>query len=114
MKTAGIAARCRPGSGRQEEGLMSVFVKDPGASLDYAIDWAAGYLGDQSIVESNWSVSPEDVAGVLVGPGRIEGGRTLVTLSGGRAGHIYRITNAVTFSDGGQDERMLVVRVEER
>jgi hypothetical protein len=101
-------------SGQEEEGLMSVFVKDPGASLEYAIDWAAGYLGEQSLVVSDWSVSPEDMAGLVVGAGRIEGGRTLVTLSGGRAGHVYRITNRVTFSDGGQDERMLVVRVEER
>ncbi|WP_439532093.1 phage fiber-tail adaptor protein [Polymorphobacter sp.] len=98
---------------------MSIFVKDPGASLDYAIDWAAGYLGNQGLTESRWSVTPggpgEIGAGELVADGgRIDGGRALVTLSGGRAGCVYRVTNAVTFSDGSHDERTLVVRVEDR
>ena len=93
---------------------MSIFVKDPGAVLDYAIDWTAGYLGAQTISQSIWSVLPEGEGAVVAGAQRIEGGRTVVALSGGRAGCVYRVTNAVTFSDGGQDERMLVVRVEDR
>jgi len=93
---------------------VSIFLKDPGASLDYAIDWAAGYLGDQNISESRWLAAPAGDGDLVLGPGRIEGGQTLVTLSGGRAGTVYRITNAVTFSDGGHDERTLVLRVEDR
>jgi len=93
---------------------VSIFVKDPAASLDYAIDWAAGYLGAQTISESSWSVWPEGDGALVAGAHRIEGGRTIVALSGGLIGCVYRVTNAVTFSDGGHDERMLVVRVEDR
>jgi hypothetical protein len=37
-----------------------------------------------------------------------------VTLAGGIAGHVYRVTNRVTLSDGQIDERSMTVRVEER
>jgi len=91
---------------------MSIFVKDPGASLEYAVDWAAGYLGAQTLSGSSWSVLPE--GGLVLGADRIDGGRALVTLSGGQAGCVYRVTNTVIFSDGGHDERTIVVRVEDR
>lgn len=91
-----------------------MFVKDPAAVLDYVVDWAAGYLGSETVSVSDWSVAPVEAGGIEVGAARIEGGRTIVSLSGGRAGCVYRVTNAVTFSDGGHDERMLVVRVEDR
>jgi hypothetical protein len=94
---------------------MSIFVKDPAASVDHAIDWDAGYLAGRSIVGSTWSVLPtgDEVPLQLTGA-RIVGGRTAALLSGGVAGRVYRITNRVTLSDGGSDERTLVLRVEER
>jgi hypothetical protein len=91
-----------------------MFVKDPAAVLEYVVDWAAGYLGGETISVSDWSVVPVEPGGLAPGAARIEGGRTIVSLSGGRPGCVYRVSNAVTFSDGGHDERMLVVRVEDR
>jgi hypothetical protein len=41
-------------------------------------------------------------------------GRSVATLSGGCRGHVYRLTNRVTFNDGRHDERSLNVRVEDR
>jgi len=35
-------------------------------------------------------------------------------VSGGVPGHVYRITNFVTFSDARSDERQLTLRVEQR
>lgn len=94
---------------------MSIFVKDPGASIDHAVDWDAGYLAGRSILASLWSVAPAGGSPpLLLGGERIVDGRTAVTISGGRAGQIYRVTNRVTLSDGGSDERTLVLRVEER
>lgn len=93
---------------------MTIFLKDPGASLDYAIDWAAGYLAGQSIVTSAWAVSPAGEGALTATAARIEGAQTLVSLTGGQAGCVYRVVNAVVFSDGGRDERSLVVRVEDR
>ena len=37
-----------------------------------------------------------------------------VTLAGGIAGHVYRVTNRVTMNDGQIDERSMTMRVEER
>ena len=93
---------------------MAIFVKDPAATIDYAIDWSAGYLNGQTITASVWRVEPAGsnalgVMGSSIGPEK-----THVTLSGGMVGTVYRVSNAVVFSDSRSDERTLVVRVEER
>ncbi|WP_416909131.1 MAG: hypothetical protein ACMVO5_05905 [Polymorphobacter sp.] len=93
---------------------MTMYAKDPAAALGYGVDWAADYLTGQSIAASSWAVVPAEAGGLMAETPLIEGGRTLVTLTGGRAGCVYRVTNQVTFSDGGRDERSLLVRVEER
>lgn len=93
---------------------MAIFVKDPAATVDYAIDWTAGYLGDQSIAGSAWRVVPSAPDGIVVQADGIDPGKTIATLSGGSVGKLYHVTNTVNFSDGRTDERTLVVRVEER
>jgi hypothetical protein len=94
---------------------MSIFVKDPAGRVEHAIDWDAGFLAGRSIAASAWHVAPigGDTPLQLEAP-RIAGGRTVVLLTAGREGTIYRVTNQVTLSDGSSDERTLVVRVEER
>ncbi len=93
---------------------MTIFVKDPGAVIDYAISWSIGYLSGTEITESAWSVSPAEPGGVIVPASRIAPGETIATLSGGRTGQLYRVSNRIRLSDGRNDERTLVVRVEER
>lgn len=93
---------------------MSLFLKDPGATLDWSVDWAAGYLNGQTIADSQWSVLPDENGGVLIAGSIMQPTHTGVMLSGGVPGSVYRITNRVTFSDGRIDERTLTVRVEER
>jgi hypothetical protein len=93
---------------------VAIFVKDPAASVDYAIDWTAGYLGDQTIAASVWRVAPAEADGIMVEAGAISPGKTVATLSGGRNGRLYHITNSVSFSDSRNDERTLIVRVEAR
>ena len=90
---------------------MAIFLKDPAAVIDYAVDWAAAYLAGAEIAESDWQVAP---AGLLVMAASHDAGRSTVTLAGGARGCAYRLTNRVTFSDGRRDERSLDVRVEER
>ena len=94
---------------------MTMFLKDPGAVLIHAIDWDAGYLGDRQIMSSQWSVRPVggDVPFNIDQP-VVDGGQTRARLGGGQAGRLYRITNRITLSDGGTDERTLTVRVEDR
>ena len=93
---------------------MAIFVKDPAATIDFAIDWSAGYLGGETIATSAWAVTPDLPGGVVVIASSIGTGRTGVTLAGGVAGTVYHVTNSVRFSDSRSDERMLVVRVEAR
>ena len=90
---------------------MAIFLKDPAAVVDYAIDWAGGYLDGRTIAASQWHIEP---AGVAIAGTVIEPQRTVATLAGGIAGNVHRITNSVTLSDGRSDERTLVVRVENR
>ena len=90
---------------------MSIFLKDPGGVIEHAVDWDAGYLAGRTISQSIWQVEP---AGLTLAGARLASGRAAITLSGGWAGSVYRVSNRVTLSDGSSDERTLVVRVEER
>lgn len=93
---------------------MSFFLKDPAASIDYAFDWAAGYLQAQTVTVSSWAVAPIEAGGVSVAANLIQPTRTTATLAGGVAGRVYRVTNRIGLSDGRADERTMTLRVEER
>jgi len=92
---------------------MSLMCKDPQARVDHGFDWSA-YLAGQNIVASLWIVTPGEAGGVVVEADAHEAQRTSVRLSGGMVGRLYRVTNRVTLSDGQEDERSSLVRVEER
>ncbi len=91
-----------------------MFLKDPDAVLEYAVDWAAALDGGVSLLASDWRVEPVEAGGVEIVSGQIAGEVALARLGGGVAGHVYRVENRVTLSDGTLDERSLVLRVEER
>lgn len=91
---------------------MAIFLKDPGAMVDYAVEWSADYLAGATITASAWAVTP--AGGITVAASAIAPGRTTVTLAGGRVGTLYHITNRVDFSNGRRDARLLALRVEDR
>jgi len=93
--------------------MMSFYLKDPEARVDYAIDWGL-YLDGQTIVDSAWSVAPDEAGGVAVDEAGFAPERSAARLSGGIAGHSYSVSNLVTLSDGSADARSIVLRVEER
>ena len=93
---------------------MSFYLKDPQSRVDYAIDWAPGYLDGQTLASSQWSVVPAEAGGVAVDEASFDLTRAGATLSGGVAGHVYSVTNRVTLSDGRSDDRSITLRVEER
>jgi len=45
---------------------MTFLLKDPGAVLDYLIDWGAEYLDGDMLAASEWSVVPDEGGGVTV------------------------------------------------
>lgn len=93
---------------------MGIFLKDPAARLDYAVDWSSTYLNSATITASDWHVDPAETAGISVSATLVAPTRTGATLDGGVSGHVYRIANRITLSDGRRDERSLSVRVEAR
>ena len=93
---------------------MNYYLKDPSGVLDYSFDWGAGYLDAQTVSASAWAVSPAETGGVTVVSSASLPTRTSARLGGGVRGRVYRVTNRVTFSDGRIDERLVVLRVEDR
>ncbi|HEY0596711.1 hypothetical protein [Sphingopyxis sp.] len=93
---------------------MTMMVKDPGARIDFEFDWQAAYPDGQAIVASSWMVAPDEPGGIAVPAAAHDLVQATATLAGGIAGHVYRITNRVTMSDGQVDERSVTMRVEER
>ncbi|SMQ77156.1 hypothetical protein SAMN06295984_2567 [Sphingopyxis terrae subsp. ummariensis] len=93
---------------------MTMIVKDPGTRVDFAFEWGAAYPEGQALVASEWLAMPDEPGGVTIAAQTHELEQAAVTLAGGIAGHVYRVTNRVTLSDGQIDERSMTVRVEER
>ena len=93
---------------------MAYYLKAPGGSVDYAVDWGAGYLDGQTVVESRWSVAPERAGGLTVAATVTGETVQAATLSGGAAGELYRVTNSVLLDDGRSDSRILTIRIGER
>lgn len=93
---------------------MSFHLKDPGAVLDYAVDWGAEYLDGDALVESSFALTPVESGGAVVTGSSFDAKVATVTVGGGIAGHQYRLVNHVTLQSGREDERTIVLRVEQR
>jgi hypothetical protein len=78
------------------------------------VDWGAGHLGPNTIAASQWAIAPQHDEGLVVYAATREDRLTSITLTGGRAGHVYDVTNRVTLSNGEIDERSISLRVEQR
>ncbi len=93
---------------------MTMMVKDPDTRIDFEFDWGAAYPDGQAVVASSWTIAPDEPGGIAVPAAAYDLMRATATLTGGIAGHVYRVTNRVTMSDGQIDERSVTMRVEER
>jgi len=89
-----------------------IFVKDPNAILDYYVDWTAWLAGD-TIVASSWCVMPASLAvdsdAIMVGLKK-----TVVWLSGGVAGATYQAVNHIETASGREDDRTIMIKVEDK
>jgi len=93
---------------------MTLLLKDPAASLDYAVDWGAEYLNGDMLIESEWAVTPDETGGVTIAGSSFDAALATVTASGGITGRVYQLTNYVTLASGLTDSRSIVLRVEKR
>lgn len=93
---------------------MTLYLKDPDAVLDYAIDWGTDYLGTDTLANSEWEVEPVEAGGLEVAYHQFDVALATVKASGGIAGHVYRLSNHVDLASGRKDSRSIVLRVEKR
>ena len=93
---------------------MTFLLKHPDATLDYAVDWGADYLAGETLATSDWSIEPDEPGGVAFAAGEFDLLVATATVSGGLPGRIYRLTNHVTTTDGRDDSRSIMLRVEKR
>lgn len=93
---------------------MTLLLKDPDAALDYAVDWGAEYASGDSLIESEWDVSPVEEGGVAVVESEVAGLEARVKAAGGVAGRLYRLRNQVLLASGLRDSRSIMLRVETR
>jgi hypothetical protein len=93
---------------------MTLVLKDPNSSLDYRVEWGSRYLGQDLLIESNWSVVPGESGGLTIDGSTFDDLSTTVNVSGGRPGKVYRLLNQIATSHGREDSRSIIVRVEER
>jgi hypothetical protein len=85
------------------------FIKDPNATLDYAVDWSRWLAGDE-IAASAWIVP----AGLTMVSETSTATTATVWLAGGAAGQSYTVTNRITTVAGRIEDRSFIIRVEER
>ena len=93
---------------------MTLLLKDPEAELDYAVDWGAEYLGEDSLAQSEWEVAPAEDGGVSVVNATFDTLIATVKAAGGISGRLYRLTNRVVMASGLVDSRSITLRVEQR
>jgi hypothetical protein len=93
---------------------MTLLLKDPEAALDYAVDWGAEYLNGDTLVQSEWQVTPVETGGLSVTASAFDTKIASATAAGGVTGHLYQLTNHVLLSSGLRDSRTIVLRAEKR
>jgi len=84
------------------------FIKDPGSTVDYELDWTP-YLAGDTITASTWSVP-----GLTVTTSSNTTTGTTVWVSGGTIGERYVARNTITTAGGLTDVRGITIKVEER
>lgn len=84
--------------------------KDPGATLDYPMDWSLWLQIDEVIVSSVWEVP----AGLEIESQQTSDSGTIVWLSGGINGQTYVVTNRITTDIGRIEERSFRIKIKQR
>jgi len=91
----------------------SFIEKDPGAKLNYTIDWTDWMPESDTISTSTFTLQTisGDAAPLVNHTSSINVYKTSVTISGGTAGKIYRVTNTITLGSGLIDKRYFRLKV---
>jgi hypothetical protein len=90
--------------------------KDTSAKLTYTLDWSQWLPTGQTISTSNWSLETfsGDAAPLVNEAASIVSSKTLITISGGTSGKIYKVYNTITTSGGLIDRRYFRLKLKSR
>ncbi|MBL4837124.1 MAG: hypothetical protein JKY34_06055 [Kordiimonadaceae bacterium] len=92
---------------------MTVFAKDPASTVDYSFDRAGWLTLSEGITSAVWSVDPPSGAAPTLGTEITVGTTRGIYVSGGVAGHRYRLSCKIETDAGRAAERSLIIRVME-
>lgn len=87
-----------------------VKVKGPTETKQYRLTWSSDLAADDTVASSVWTV-PTDLTGSA---DTIDSGReTVITLTGGKQGHLYKVLNTVTADSGQIYSQTLFIYIEQ-
>lgn len=86
--------------------MTNRFIKDPDATLDYAVDWS-DWLGNDTIDSVSWTV-PAGISQVSVTNTTT---KATIWVSGGTIGRVYTIVCRITTAAGRTDDRNVLLRI---
>lgn len=93
------------------------YIKAPGATLDYSLDYRSWLLTGETINSSTWAITSDQapVAGDMTQTQAvIAGGVTTVWLTAGALGTVYTAANTVITSGGRTDTRSIGLTITQR
>lgn len=93
---------------------IASYEKDPGAVLDYSIDWSAWVPTGDSISAATWSTSDAALVVESSPAPSLASGVATAWLSGGVRGVRYTATCQVTTTAGRIDERSIEIKCRDR
>jgi hypothetical protein len=88
---------------------IAVFIKDPDAILDYALNWTKWLEGD-TIQTGTWTID----AGPTIQSQNVSGGIVTMWLSGGVDGTSYIARCRIVTVGGRTEDRTIQIQVRER
>ena len=86
------------------------FTKDPGAILDYTVDWTDWLASGETISTSTWTLP----SGITEQSSTNTTASTTVWLSGGTDGDTYEVVNHIVTSQSRTDERTIYIIVKNK
>ncbi|MFC3051650.1 phage fiber-tail adaptor protein [Kordiimonas pumila] len=93
---------------------MTVYAKDPASVVDYSFDWSGWLSGGESISTVSWSLDPAGGSAPTLGSEVGTGSTRGIYVSGGAAGHRYRLSGKIVTDAGRTAERSVTLHIMER
>lgn len=93
---------------------MIIFPKDPSSNVDFSIDWGEWLTAGEAITATSWAIEPSTgsapVLGVETSSGTVRG----IYVSGGQAGHRFKLTCHIQTDANRSADRSLTLRLMEQ